>query len=58
MQGPGGGRWILPWGMVAATCGVISAVLRGEAPAQTLILAALAIVLISGLWLWYTNRRG
>jgi uncharacterized membrane protein YfcA len=52
-----GWQRILPWGFVACTCAVVGAVLREEAPPQTLILAALVIVALSGLWLWLRARR-
>ncbi len=48
---------ILPWGFVACACGLIGKVLNEEAPAQSLILAALAIVTLSLLYLWFTARR-
>jgi hypothetical protein len=48
---------LLPWGFIACACGLIGKVLREEAPAQSLILAALAIIALSLLWLWYSARR-
>jgi hypothetical protein len=48
---------LLPFGMLACVSVVVGKVLREEAPPQALIVAALAIVLISGLWLWLRARR-
>ncbi len=53
----GGWNRILPFGMLACACALVGRVLREEAPAQSLILAAVVIVLIGGLWLWLGARR-
>jgi hypothetical protein len=54
-----GGGWnrILPYGMLACAATLIGRILREEAPAQSLILAVLVIVLISVVWLWLSARR-
>jgi hypothetical protein len=53
----GGWNRLLPFGMLACAATLIGKVLKEEAPAQSLILAALVIILISLLWLWLSARR-
>jgi hypothetical protein len=50
------GLKFLAWGFLLCATTVLQAVVRDETPPQTLILAALVVACLTGIWFWFRAR--
>jgi hypothetical protein len=50
------GLKFLAWGFMLCTAALLRAVVNDETSPQTLILAALVVALLTGLWIWHRAR--